>query len=145
MTSLFQMAEMRAKKRIAEKELEKIIAEHTEHTNCDDADRIVVKLSGLSLVTHQIAHKSAFHSFSGAIDLQLDNNLLTAIPKGLFAIMKHIEQLALSNNSLATLPADICNLTNLKELRVNNNKLVNLPGELGQCKNLVLLHIGSNV
>lgn len=55
-----------------------------------------------------------------------------------------LEQLFLSENELAFLPASIANLQALRILYLDQNELDQLPEALGQLQNLEELHLGDN-
>jgi Leucine-rich repeat (LRR) protein len=52
--------------------------------------------------------------------------------------------MALDENQLSSLPAEIGNLINLPELDLSYNKLTNLPSEIGSLTNLTGLYLDSN-
>ncbi|ORX63042.1 hypothetical protein DM01DRAFT_1314794 [Hesseltinella vesiculosa] len=72
------------------------------------------------------------------------NELYEIPPEGL--CHRHLYELYISGNVLTSLPADdIEKLTYLRVLAVNDNKLVTLPAEIGKLRKLLVLDVGSNV
>ncbi|KAI8097230.1 uncharacterized protein BX664DRAFT_292635 [Halteromyces radiatus] len=59
---------------------------------------------------------------------------------------QHLYELYLSGNTLTSLPADdIEKLSYLRVLAVNDNKLQTLPAEIGKLRKLLVLDVGNNV
>ncbi|CAO3590123.1 unnamed protein product [Absidia cylindrospora] len=59
---------------------------------------------------------------------------------------QHLYELYLSGNTLTSLPADdIERLSYLRVLAVNDNKLQTLPAEIGKLRKLLVLDVGNNV
>ncbi|WP_417913991.1 COR domain-containing protein [Candidatus Electronema sp. JM] len=80
---------------------------------------------------------------SGATELYLRGNQLTALPPELFRL-KNLTRLDLRDNQLTTLPPEIGQLRNLQKLALWNNKLTALPSEICQLKNLTELSLFGN-
>ncbi len=78
--------------------------------------------------------------------LSLDNLYLTKMPTIIFThpTFSHLKRLDLSGNRLATLPAEVGNLTNLKQLDLSGNRLATLPAEVGNLTNLKQLNLSAN-
>ncbi|CAO3651275.1 unnamed protein product [Cunninghamella echinulata] len=72
------------------------------------------------------------------------NELYEIPPEGL--CHQHLYELYLSGNTLTSLPADdIEKLCYLRVLAVNDNKLQTLPAEIGKLRKLLVLDVGNNV
>ncbi|KAI8062229.1 hypothetical protein BC940DRAFT_261979 [Gongronella butleri] len=72
------------------------------------------------------------------------NELYEIPPDGL--CHQHLYELYLSGNALTSLPADdVEKLTYLRILAVNDNKLLTLPAEIGKLRKLLVLDVGNNV
>ncbi|CAO3652285.1 unnamed protein product [Cunninghamella blakesleeana] len=72
------------------------------------------------------------------------NELYEIPPEGL--CHQHLYELYLSGNTLTSLPADdLEKLCYLRVLAVNDNKLQTLPAEIGKLRKLLVLDVGNNV
>jgi Leucine-rich repeat (LRR) protein len=75
--------------------------------------------------------------------LYLDNNQLTEIPEGVFALPA-LKVLIVSRNRIQVLSASIKACTTLRELWIYDNLLTDFPDELYQLKGLTGLYANSN-
>ncbi|GLC44711.1 hypothetical protein PLESTB_000972000 [Pleodorina starrii] len=71
-------------------------------------------------------------------------NKLTQVPPEIGRLSRSLTQLDLGNNMLTEVPAQLCQLTELRTLNLMANQLVRLPEELGNLVNLRLLGLKSN-
>eukprot|EP01063_Lacrimia_lanifica_P030227 TRINITY_DN4773_c0_g3_i2.p1 TRINITY_DN4773_c0_g3~~TRINITY_DN4773_c0_g3_i2.p1 ORF type:complete len:648 (+),score=182.65 TRINITY_DN4773_c0_g3_i2:188-2131(+) len=76
--------------------------------------------------------------------LDLGQMRLDAFPEATVALAEHLEVLACTYNSLATLPPLIAAFTHLKVLKCSNNDLKSLPEALGELTSLVEVDFGFN-
>jgi internalin A len=145
MLSLFQMAELRAKKKKQEKELQALISKNLVPSLSHDG-QFDLALYNMEIKTEQISCKNPYIIISeNLVSLYLDNNLLDHFPPGVFPLLKNLRNLALHGNLLTYIPSDIGELQLMEECRLDNNKLESLPEEIGNCVSLVLLHIPGNI
>jgi hypothetical protein len=70
------------------------------------------------------------------------SNIIETVPAR--SLNPSIRWLILTNNRIATLPAQIGNCSRMQKLMLAGNKLKDLPVELGNCLNLSLLRISAN-
>lgn len=77
-------------------------------------------------------------------ELHLDGCGLRSLPDGFCANLPALEDLALHDNRLAALPADIGLLKSLFSLRLDRNLLRELPRSIGDCAALTVLHVDGN-
>jgi len=66
------------------------------------------------------------------------------IYRGEIAQLQQLQQLALENNQLTSLPPEIGQLQQLQELHLDDNQLATLPPEVGQLQQLQRLWLHSN-
>ena len=80
-------------------------------------------------------------------ELRLNDNLLTALPEGVFDGLTGLQELLLYDNLLTALPEGVFDgLTSLQELRLFRNLLTALPeGVFDGLTSLQELHLGSNL
>ncbi|EJK46053.1 hypothetical protein THAOC_35305 [Thalassiosira oceanica] len=77
--------------------------------------------------------------------LKLPNNSLATIPMQICdATLKNLEKIDLSFNNIAAVPAVIGNLTSLSDLNLDSNAITSLPREMGQLKKLKSLSLKNN-
>ncbi|KAL7469801.1 hypothetical protein ACHAXS_010064 [Conticribra weissflogii] len=77
--------------------------------------------------------------------LKIHGNSLSSIPRQICsAKMCRLEKLDLSDNTIAAVPPEICNLVALTDLNLDKNTLVSLPPQLGQLKKLKTLSLRHN-
>lgn len=145
MLSLFQMAELRAKKKKQEKELNDLISTNLRLSEIYEG-KSDLAINGMGLRTEQISCKSSYILISpNLVSLYLDNNLLDHFPCGIFPLLVNLKNLALHNNMLTDIPSDIGELQFMEELRLDNNRLETIPEQIGNCASLTLLHISGNI
>jgi Leucine-rich repeat (LRR) protein len=78
--------------------------------------------------------------------LNLAANVLSYVPRSVVSeSLNKLEKLDLSSNQLATVPNEICNLTNLEELRLDSNMIVSLPDSIGRLSKLKVLSLRDNM
>ena len=75
--------------------------------------------------------------------LDFNNEGLASLPAEIGNLTK-LQYLYLSNNHLTSLPAEIGNLTNLQYISLRNNSLTRLPPEIGNLTNLNKLCLNNN-
>ena len=141
MMSLFQMAELRAKRKNEEKLLTQLICEKTAPSAAEDGG-YELNLHNLKLAFISV---KPFQTISQTIvSLYMDNNELVEFPHGIFQSLVNLRNLALHNNGLRSIPSDIGELKLLRECRLDYNDLITLPDEMGNCTALELLHLSGN-
>jgi Leucine-rich repeat (LRR) protein len=74
---------------------------------------------------------SEIEHFVSLVELDLNSNELTSLPRGLTQL-HHITTLNVSYNSLRYLPDWIGELTSLLDLSVSSNELTQLPDTIGR-------------
>lgn len=74
---------------------------------------------------------------------RFSNAGLTDFPEQIF-LFPNLEELDISQNAIAVLPARLSELKNLKELHVNKNRLTSLGIEITSCSKLEVLQIQEN-
>jgi len=78
-------------------------------------------------------------------ELKLPSNSFLSIPPQICsANLTKLENLDLSNNSLAHVPPEIKFLKSLVDLNLDNNSIPSLPNEIGELKKLKVLSLRSN-
>ncbi|XP_065219900.1 leucine-rich repeat-containing protein 59 [Planococcus citri] len=77
------------------------------------------------------------------ISLNLSNNKIASIPKGLGTVT-HLQRIDLSKNQIKGLPDGIGNLTNLKYFNLSKNQLATLPATFGNLRSLKHLDVSNN-
>lgn len=77
-------------------------------------------------------------------ELHLDGCGLRSLPDGFCSNLPALEDLALHDNRLEALPADIGLLKSLFSLRLDRNLLRELPRSIGDCAALTVLHVDGN-
>jgi internalin A len=87
--------------------------------------------------------KIADASRSGATELDLSGNQLTALPESLGQLTQ-LQSLDLSRNQLTALPESLGQLTQLQKLCLYDNQLATLPESLGQLTQLRRLGLSRN-
>ena len=75
--------------------------------------------------------------------LYLDGNKLTELPAEI-CDLRELRQLSVSDNHLVNLPTSIHRLTKLKKLYLVGNKLTELPAEIGDLRELRQLGVSQN-
>lgn len=80
---------------------------------------------------------------AGTKHLRLSEKL-TSFPLEILSLADSLEILDLSNNKLASLPAELIQLQKLKIIFASNNSFETLPEVLGQCVNLEMVGFKSN-
>jgi len=103
------------------------------------------KLQSLSVGKNRL-HSEAFIPLPSKIkQLKLPNNSLATIPMQICdATLKNLEKIDLSFNNIAAVPAVIGNLTSLSDLNLDSNAITSLPREMGQLKKLKSLSLKNN-
>ncbi|MDZ7991329.1 MAG: leucine-rich repeat domain-containing protein [Nostoc sp. EfeVER01] len=79
----------------------------------------------------------------GAIELDLSNMELTALPEAI-ASLTQLQKLNLSHNQLSELPEAIASLTQLQRLYLDNNQLTELPEVIASLTQLQKLNLSHN-
>jgi hypothetical protein len=147
MLSLFQMSELRKQKKLQDKKYKKAlgILIETHHIISSDVNVVVnsLDLHGQNLASCHLFFDN-FLLLSDLTVLHLDHNLLNCIPNGILKSLPLLQDLALHNNQLEALPAEIGALTRLQHLRLDCNALTSLPRELKCCSSLLSLHLSGN-
>ena len=108
----------------------------------------LTKLQTLSLGKNKLdnsnSNTSIFPSLPPKVkQLKVNNNSLITIPKQI-CITTSIEKLDLSYNNIAALPSEIGNLVSLTELVLDNNMITSLPIEIGKLSKLKVLSLRNN-
>ena len=77
-------------------------------------------------------------------ELNLKGNNFENVPRNIISLTK-LQVLNLSQNNLASFPADICSiLASVVELNLDDNQITSLPEEIGKMKKLKLLSLKNN-
>jgi Leucine-rich repeat (LRR) protein len=92
-----------------------------------------------------VVQQAAASPTKPASALLLDGNRLTLLPAEISKLGKSLRWLALSDNLLSTLPAEIGELRSLESLELSGNCLVRLPDSLGHLRSLTTLRLGGNL
>ncbi len=75
--------------------------------------------------------------------MYIEHNSLASIPAE-FGNLSNLETLKLSNNNLASIPAEMGNLSNLQWLDLSWNNLTTIPAEMSSLSNLSTLNLENN-
>lgn len=105
------------------------------------------KLTILSIGENRLenpAHQSFPSLPPNVKTLKLHGNSFSSIPRQICDPKLPLEKLDLSNNNLACVPPEMCNLSALTELNLDNNVIVSLPNEMGRLKKLKALSLKNN-
>lgn len=136
--SLFQMAELRAKRKQLENEVQAFVDEQLASTD----NRTKLCLSRMSLTGEHLIPKRPFADLSmSLLELHIDHNNLSYIPNGFLPLFATLRRLALNNNQLTSLPDDIGALKNLEECILDANPLQCITMNVSQCSKLASLHV----
>jgi Leucine-rich repeat (LRR) protein len=139
--SLFEMAELRARRKEATTKFRMLLENCTVSTN----DRAVeINLDQCELYSHSFGFKPFSSTSELLISLSLNKNYLTTLPNDIFGYLRNLQVLSIQSNGLQFLPDTISNLINLRELYVDDNMLHRLPEELSRCTCLIILRIDNN-
>ena len=145
--SLFQMSELREKKKSQDKKfkkaLAKIIDEQWTPSNLA-SETPTLDLHDRKLASCHLFFDNFLHLGEKLTVLHLDHNLLNFIPNGILKSLPLLRDLALHDNQLEVLPDDIGKLTHLENLRLERNSLRTLPVTMKDCSSLVLLNLSEN-
>eukprot|EP01114_Cavostelium_apophysatum_P023321 TRINITY_DN8743_c0_g1_i4.p1 TRINITY_DN8743_c0_g1~~TRINITY_DN8743_c0_g1_i4.p1 ORF type:complete len:2119 (-),score=526.12 TRINITY_DN8743_c0_g1_i4:35-6391(-) len=76
-------------------------------------------------------------------ELDLSENSIAGFPPEI-ANLKHLRTLAVANNGLASLPDEICSVVSLTKLLLQGNSLYNLPSKISSLSNLTELNLFGN-
>ena len=150
MLSLFQMSELREKKKAQDKKHRKalgLLIEKQCVSNSDCDGTLVCRsldIHGQSLASCHLFFDQFLKLTDSLTSLHLDHNLLNFIPNGILKSLPLLLNLSLHNNQLETLPSEIGILTHLEHLRLDCNALTSLPVELKYCSSLQSLHLTGN-
>lgn len=99
------------------------------------------KLAYLDLERNPISElPEGFWEFTDMKVLSLEDTKLTSI-EGIGNFV-HLEELDLRDSKIASLPAEVGKLQNLKILKIARTQIKTLPAEVGKLQNLELLYIG---
>lgn len=146
--SLFQMSELRKKKKSADKKFKKhmsILIDEQLSSSEESSSKSLLDLHSQDLSSCHLFFDNFMNLGNSLTALHLDNNLLNFIPNGILKSLPLLQDLALHNNQLEVLPAEIGMLSCLETLRLDGNNLTTLPPEMKKCTALVWLHISTNL
>eukprot|EP00962_Isochrysis_galbana_P040034 scaffold14472_cov115-Isochrysis_galbana.AAC.2 len=102
-------------------------------------------LTDLFLAGNQLMSLPVALSRCPLVSLNVSANALTELPEGLCAgVGSSLKTLQLSDNRLASLPADVGELRLLETLNLNGNRLRELPSSFGRLGAVVTVGLGAN-
>lgn len=158
MMSLFQMAELRAKRKEEQMQKEKLLKDfipffhqHIEYNL--QAKLVVINMSKCNITSDMLSNHLRLSDgvkycslFTFVHTLALNDNCISDIPDGLFRIMStSLLHVNLSNNQIKTMPSDsIGLLANVISLRLDYNLLTGLPDDISKCTSLKYLNVSNN-
>lgn len=146
--SLFQMSELREKKKSQDKKhkkaLDQLIEHHCTTSNEDTASHVSLDLHNQNLASCHLFFDNFLQFSDSLTSLHLDHNNLNFIPNGILKSLPLLQTLSLHNNQLEALPTEIGELTHLEHIRLDCNSLISLPVELKNCSSLQSLHLSGN-
>lgn len=149
--SLFQMSELREKKKSQDKKYKKalslLIENNCSSNSCEDSSTVYksLDLHGKNLASCHLFFDNFLLLSDSLTSLQLDHNQLNFIPNGILKSLPLLRNLALHNNQLETLSSEIGLLKHLEHLRLDCNALTTLPVELMNCSSLQYLRLTGNL